>query len=186
MRNFPRTDGGRPVGASQQPAGRCRCCESAENTFARDSNTQKHERTMQSALSGGGVGSPQWVINVIARCVRRAGSTAAAARIFINAPVCAVHADCTSTRRVSRLHTWIMLPLCTRVHDQQRMCVTLRWLLLDLCASANANSEKMRALMMLFASGSQRASRENLDFCVFFSTKMIKKLFGLGQLRRIV
>lgn len=162
MRNFPRTDGGRPVGASQQPAtSRSLSCESAENTFARDSNTQKHERTMQSALSGssnGGVGgSPQWVINVIARCVRRAASTAAA-RIFINAPVCAVHADCTSTRRVSRLHTWIMLPLCTRVHDQQRMCVTLRWLLLDLCASAN--SEKNMRALMLFASGSQRASRE--------------------------
>lgn len=60
MRNFPRTDG--------------RAGRSAENIRSH-TETNKHERDeMQSALSSsnGGGGSPQWVINVIVRCVRAA------------------------------------------------------------------------------------------------------------------
>lgn len=78
------------------------------------------------------------------RCVRRAPTG-----IFINAPV---HADCTSTRRVSRLHTrescYHRASGCmtsSRVHIQQRMCVTLRWLLLDL-ANADCGEKNSTAI----------------------------------------
>lgn len=139
MRNFPRTDGraGRSAAACWKYTFAHGDKQTRKRRDAISPQQQQRRRRRLSAMSNQ------------CNCALRARR--APTGIFINAPV---HADCTSTRRVSRLHTrescYQRASGCmtsSRVHIQQRMCVTLRWLLLDL-----ANADCGEKILRLFAS----------------------------------
>lgn len=155
MRNVPRTDG-RPGGASSRSecGKHVRTRQPTHKTWKNDAISPQQQRRRLSAMSNQ------------CNCALRAPPPPE--YLLMRACVCSarwLHVDeaCQSVA-----HTWIMLPLCTRVHDQQhtqRMCVTLRWLLLD-----PTQQKCVRCYL--------RPS--SLDFCLLpFRSKMRGKKMGI-------